>query len=128
MQLVLPIIQLILIAVAFGLCGYLFISLKREMHSAERRRRDDQSTWERRCSSLEHDISELRKDIASGVPPVNQIPNTALNVNKRTQVLRMMRMGDGPEHIAAALSLPRKEVELLVKVQRILMETGPITS
>ena len=122
MQLVVPIIQLVLIAVAFGLCGYLFVSLKGEMHAAEQRRKAEQSTWEQRYASLEHQIAEARKDFVSGIPQTSQTPTTGISLNKRTQALRMVKMGEGPEHIAAALSLPRKEVELLMKVQRMLVE------
>jgi hypothetical protein len=44
-----------------------------------------------------------------------------LNVNKRSQALQMHRRGAAPPEIAAALSIPQTEVELLVKVQRILL-------
>ena len=41
-----------------------------------------------------------------------------LNVSKRSQALRLSRRGQAPERIAAALGLTRREVELLLKVQR----------
>ena len=46
----------------------------------------------------------------------------ALNLNKRGQVLRMRRRGENPETIAAALSLPRNEVDLLLKVHQLALE------
>jgi hypothetical protein len=45
----------------------------------------------------------------------------ALNLTKRSQALRMHRQGDPPDQIAAALDLPRQEVDLLLKVHRIVL-------
>jgi hypothetical protein len=42
-------------------------------------------------------------------------------MNKRSQVLRMHRKGDAPEQIAIALEVPLQEVDLLLKVQRIVL-------
>jgi hypothetical protein len=50
-------------------------------------------------------------------PPV--LPQSGLNVNKRSQVLRLARRGERPENIAALLGLPRREVELLLKVHAL---------
>ena len=44
-----------------------------------------------------------------------------LNLSKRSQALRMHRRGDAPPQIAAALNIPSQEVELLIKVQRIVL-------
>jgi hypothetical protein len=40
-----------------------------------------------------------------------------LNLNKRIHAMRMLRRGEDISHIAAALGVPRKEVELLIRVQ-----------
>jgi hypothetical protein len=44
-----------------------------------------------------------------------------MNLSKRSQVLRMHRRGDPPDQIATSLAVPRQEVELLLKVQRIVL-------
>ena len=44
-----------------------------------------------------------------------------LNLSKRSQALRMHRRGEAPAQIAAALNIPSQEVELLIKVQRIVL-------
>jgi hypothetical protein len=46
-----------------------------------------------------------------------------LNLSKRSQALRMHRRGDSAPDIAAALSLPVQEVDLLIKVQRIVLDS-----
>jgi hypothetical protein len=45
-------------------------------------------------------------------------PKSGLNLNKRVQVIRMSKRGERAEMIAASLDLPRREVELLLKVTR----------
>ena len=57
-------------------------------------------------------------------PPVAAapgLPRPGLNLNKRSHALRMHRHGEGAEQIAAALDLPRQEVDLLLKVHRIVL-------
>jgi hypothetical protein len=49
------------------------------------------------------------------------MPRPGMNLTKRTQALRLHRQGEPPERIAAALELPRQEVDLLLKVHRIVL-------
>ena len=59
-------------------------------------------------------------------PPVAQppgLPKPGLNLSKRSHALRMHRRGEGAEQIAASLDLPRQEVELLLKVHRIVLSS-----
>jgi len=42
-----------------------------------------------------------------------------MNFSKRSQALRMMRKGEDPERVAAALNLPAGEIQLLRKVSEI---------
>lgn len=51
------------------------------------------------------------------------LPKASLNLSKRSQALRMHRHGDTPETIAAALDVPRQEIDLLAKVHQIVMST-----
>jgi len=48
-------------------------------------------------------------------------PKLGLNLTKRTQALRMHRKGDPPDQIAKALEVPLQEVDLLIKVHRIVI-------
>ncbi len=58
------------------------------------------------------------QSLAVSVPA---IPRSGLNLGKRTQVLRMHRSGEAPDRIAAALEIPQQEVDLLLKVHRIVI-------
>jgi hypothetical protein len=42
-----------------------------------------------------------------------------LNLTRRAQALRMQRRGESPATIAAALRLPRNEIDLLLKIQTL---------
>ena len=57
----------------------------------------------------------------SPVSPCPPLPRSGLNLNKRSHVLRMHRRGDSAEQIAATLEVPLQEVDLLLKVHRIVL-------
>ena len=48
-------------------------------------------------------------------------PRAGLNLSKRSQALRMHRRGDPPGQIASDLDIPLQEVELLIKVHKIVI-------
>lgn len=68
--------------------------------------------------NLTSQVSELRS-----LPPAGPagLVRPGLNLTKRSQALRMHRRGDAPAEIAAALALPHQEVELLIKVQKLVL-------
>jgi hypothetical protein len=66
-------------------------------------------------------LTDLRQQGPAGASTA--IPRAALNLGKRSQALRMHRMGDPPERIATALGVPLQEIDLLVKVHRIVLGT-----
>ncbi len=56
--------------------------------------------------------------------PGEPTPGTArssMNLTRRSQALRMRRQGDSPELIAESLDIPRQEVDLLLKVNDIVL-------
>jgi hypothetical protein len=82
---------------------------------------------------LESELQGLRTGLDSvaaevhdiELPPSLQvlpgIPRSGLNMGKRTQALRMHRRGESSTQIAATLEVPVQEVELLLKVHRIVI-------
>lgn len=118
-----------LLAVSLALCLYLFVSLKKEIHAGRTR----QATLEAALNRMNSGIGEVATKLAETeeraallVPPKQ--PRSGLNLSTRSQALRMWRRGDTPQQIAAALGIPEREVELLLKVQRLVMEAtaGPL--
>ncbi len=71
--------------------------------------------------ALATQIHDLQSHPPAVVAP--GLPKPGLNLNKRSQALRMHRRGEAADQIAAALELPRQEVELLIKVHRIVLST-----
>lgn len=128
-RVLLPLSYYLLLAAGLGACLYLFLTLKREVRKLEAR-------WKRRHQELEETIRALQADLdvvkdrlreaeeRAGmlVPPAPL--RSGLNLSKRTQALRMAARGETPEHIAAALSLPEGEVQLLMKVRRMVAGQG----
>jgi hypothetical protein len=77
---------------------------------------------------LSAEITELKTKIESLEEPGQSLlpAGTAgaangVNSTLRSKVLKMHRLGQSPERIAGSLRLPQGEVDLLVKVHRIVM-------
>jgi hypothetical protein len=64
-------------------------------------------------------VQEIPKSSATLPEPGAARPG--MNLTKRSQALRMHRRGENLEQIATALAVPRQEVDLLIKVHRIVM-------
>jgi hypothetical protein len=81
-----------------------------------------------RCAAsietLRQAVSGLAAELRDLPPPAAALPanpRSGLNLSKRSQALRMHRQGDPPRQIAAALEVPLQEVDLLLKVHRIVI-------
>jgi hypothetical protein len=70
--------------------------------------------------ALSAQLHDLRSHPQTALPP--GLPKAGFNLSKRSQALRMHRRGETSEQIAASLDLPRQEVELLLKVHRIVIQ------
>lgn len=91
----------------------LFLSVKREIHSSalKSRRRLEEIT-------LRLDQAHAREaEPVMVLGPAQARPG--LNLSKRLQAMRMLRRNEDVSHVAAALGVPRTEVELLIRVQGI---------
>ncbi|MBA3974785.1 MAG: hypothetical protein C0504_11285 [Candidatus Solibacter sp.] len=110
-----------------GLAGALALywSLKREIAAHGRRLRSDREQTiaavellRATISRMETELAAARHDAPRFAPPAQSPPaGLSMNLSKRTQALRMHRRGEPLEQIASVLGIPRREVELLIKVQ-----------
>ena len=124
-----PLVCYALLAAGLGLCLHLFVTLKVELRAQSRHRLADEQQVHNLESALreahlaverlESDLREVERQTGMLVAPAPA--RSGLNLSKRTQVLRMHRAGQDSAGIAAVLALPRSEVELLIKVQRIVV-------
>jgi DNA-binding NarL/FixJ family response regulator len=101
---------------------------RRSIRAAEERVASGRAEWEPALTSVRQalevlaaQVQEVRQEPPAAVTP--NIPKPGLNLSKRSQALRMHRRGDSADQIAAALEIPHQEVELLIKVHRIVMSS-----
>jgi hypothetical protein len=108
---------------------FFLLSFEKEMHrfksQAGRRKTGDQAA----ARDLNAQLQQLNQRLQdaeerAGILVAQPSPKTSLNLNRRTQILRMSRRGERIENIAASLSVPRREVELLLKIHGMMLK-GP---
>jgi DNA-binding NarL/FixJ family response regulator len=122
-----PVVQLALTAAGMLACLALFIAVKRENCELRRRLRLQQEELDGRVESFRHSLERMMESIETAentpAPAAPAIaPGISMNLNKRSQALRMYRRGEPTERIAAALQLSRNEVDLILKVHRTVVE------
>ena len=118
-----PVMTYAVIAVGLSLCLFLFVSLKRDLGACEARVGKKlaalEADWQAKMERLDERWAELSQVSNLLIPPPP--PRSGLNLSKRSQALQMHRRGEAPPEIAATLAIPQNEVELLIKVQRIVL-------
>jgi hypothetical protein len=72
-------------------------------------------------TELKTKIEALEEPGQSLLPAGTAGAANSVNSTLRSKVLKMHRLGQSPERIAGSLRLPQGEVDLLVKVHRIVM-------
>ncbi len=123
MELILhPIAYYGLTALGLVLCLYLFISLKKENAELRRKLERHNDCTLQSLGQFRSALSNLER-VLQELEPTESLQDTprltmSINLTKRSQALRMYRRGETPEQIAAALQLPRNEVDLLLKVHQ----------
>ncbi|MGI8742881.1 MAG: hypothetical protein ACR2NN_09990 [Bryobacteraceae bacterium] len=119
---------------ALTLCLFTFQSFKQETRALKREVMEKQTVRERTIQALQADVEALKRGLReaedrAGLLVAPAAPRSGFNISKRSQALRMSRLGENSENISAALSLPRREVDLLLKVQKIVIgNSGRATS
>jgi hypothetical protein len=129
-----PLAPFLLIGIHSVLCLVLFLCLEHEMHIMKLRSGRRQARQESVTDGLKAQLAELSARVMDTeertgvlVPPSS--PKSGLNLNKRSQAIRMSLRGEQAEKIAASLNLPQREVELLLKVySRVVYSSSEINS
>lgn len=75
-----------------------------------------------RVETLAAELRELREQKLQNAAGPLTARASGLDLTRRAQALRMHRRGDPPDQIAAMLKIPFQEVDLLLKVHRIVMD------
>ena len=117
-----PVEIFIMLAIA-GTCLLYAFFLHMKVRTLAQQVRKQREEWRARLAEVLDTMEQLNREKEEGErPSPAPAPAQALNLNKRGQVLRMRRRGENPETIAAALSIPRNEVDLLLKVHQMSIE------
>lgn len=98
--------------------------MKKALDNATKRTEEQVSAWQQEASSYRQRIERLEEELRALRQA--RTPRPGMNLTKRTMVLRMSRRGERPEQIAAALGLPRAEVELLLKLHHAAAAAPPV--
>lgn len=116
---------------AFGAAAFSVLTLWRvksllrtaERNAAETSTRADDAVGilQQKIEDLQRQVEEVRRHAAAAPAPT--VRRGGLNLDRRSQALRMHRRGEQPADIAAALEIPLQEVNLLLKVHRIVLST-----
>ena len=125
-----PLALYVLLAAGLGPCLYLFVTVKAEIHGLSvrcRRERQEVQALQTALAEARLAVAALAADLLTverqtGMLVAPVAARSGLNLSKRTEVLRMHRAGRDSAGISAALVLPRAEVELLIKVHRMVVE------
>jgi hypothetical protein len=114
-----PLLPYALIAAGLLSSLALFLTLKREIRRLVFRQK---TRIEDMMAQLEESARSPETVASVMEVPVTFVPaplHAGLNLNKRVHAMRMLRRGEDIAHVAAALGVPRREVELLIRVQSI---------
>jgi len=115
-----PVVSTVVMGV--GLMGSLalWILEKIEARAARRTFADFRLSTEAAIQDLSARIEELRAAPVSETAPSQVMSVQGMNLTTRTKALRMHRRGETIPGIAAALGVQQEEVDLLLKLDRLL--------
>jgi hypothetical protein len=105
-------VQYALLAVTLAACLALSLSLKKEIDEVRRYSRDAVAAS---AAAVAAEMAAFKQE--SGEAPL--MTGQDLNLTRRAQAIRMQRRGESAATIAAALRVPRNEIDLLLKIQKL---------
>jgi hypothetical protein len=105
----------------------LFVWLGARIEASKCRRHDVTATREAAGVTLRELTSKVDEIAARPLPAAPQehpVVTQSMNLTRRARAMHMLRRGEEPHTIAAALGISHGEVELLFKMDRILQQRG----
>jgi hypothetical protein len=113
---------------SLGVSWFAFVYAKSLVLAASRHASELQGEMERALQDTKAGLEELTAEVQDlgRQPPVTIVPGkprAGLNLTNRSQALRLHRRGEPAEKIASILEIPKQEVDLLLKVHRIVLRT-----
>jgi hypothetical protein len=114
-----PLAQYVMLAAGLIACLALFAAVKTEMCVELQTAKQSRDALAAQVQEMESALGQIRQSVTD----IEERPaavSPGLNLTRRAQALRMHRRGESVETIAAALSAPRNEIDLLLKLQAML--------
>ena len=93
--------------------------LRAEMAARQEEWAAEATALRRSLQAMGQELEEVRRQAQDRAAP----PRQSMNLSRRSQALRMHRLGESPERIAASLGVSRMEVELVLKVHETVLES-----
>lgn len=118
-----PLAPYITVTAAIILSLGLFVQVKLEMRRQAKRWTGERNALQAANMALRGALDDLRREPepAPAAAPPSPI-RSSVNLTRRSQILRLHHRGEMPEQIAAALGVPLNEVDLLLKVNKMVNE------
>jgi DNA-binding NarL/FixJ family response regulator len=120
---------------AVGASLFALLYAKALVSAANQRTSELQNQLESALETTQTRLEELRTEVRTELRELPQqspvtvtptMPRPGLNLTTRSQVLRSHRRGESAAQIAKVLQVPLQEVELLLKVHRIVLNSMEI--
>lgn len=119
-----PLTAYALIALVLAACIAVLVSTQSEVCRLRRAADNSQRDLKKKIEEMQSTVAQIGQpapERAAETTPARSVTiRPSLNLTRRTQALRMRRRGESVESIAAALSTPRNEIELLLKVYEMV--------
>ena len=122
-----PGLPYVLLAVGLIACIVLFVSLKleiRQKSGGSSGTNQVEETVDGLSAAFEQIRARLEDAMQSPPSPTVWSGSPSVNLNRRGQVLRLFRRGDTPRQIASALSMRQGEVDLIIKIHRMVLNSA----
>ena len=120
-----PGLPYVVLAAGLITCIVLFLSLKLELSRQSGRggSRQVEETVDGLSAAFEQIRARLEDAIQPQVAPAVWSGTPSVNLNRRGQVLRLSRRGDTPKQIASTLGMRQGEVDLILKVHQMVLNS-----
>jgi len=116
LSIALSITTIVLLIAAVVVCT----AMRRDVRRLQAASREENAKAAVAAAELGQRMRDL--ETSTGLLVAPSLPISGMNLTKRSHALRLHRLGKAADSIGIALSVPRAEVELLLKVHAIVMQ------
>lgn len=111
-----------MLVAALAAYGLLYLLGRHELRAVEARYARREGVLRSEILKCTEEVADLRQDLNALQRKADLTGAATFGPGLRVQALRMIQNGDLPAEIAHRLSVPRNQIELLIKVQRLLAD------